>query len=265
MSSEKVKTTVKTPARIYSWPGSRDKTEKYYDWHPTKEDLMGESVPQSKLIDYLQGVLTWLYRQKACFIVANLNIYQDAANPMEYPLAPDLAFFRDMQPSAAELASVRSWKVYEPNRPIPTVVFEISSKDTWEDDLAKKPTAYGRMGVREYFAYDPSHPPYWRVSRKWPGIRLLGWRYNSAGEIEEIKPNDKGWLYSNELQHWLGSDGRWLRLYDANLRMALTGEEVAVQEREAREAAELLASQERQVKERLQAKLRELGFDPDNL
>lgn len=32
----------------------------YYDLHPTKEDLMGESVAQSTLIHYLISVLTYL-------------------------------------------------------------------------------------------------------------------------------------------------------------------------------------------------------------
>lgn len=253
MSIEKAKQPVrKLPAsvvRLAKAPG-----EKYYDWHPTREDLMGESVPQSDLIDYLRDVLTWLYHREDWFVASNLNVYLLAEAYKEYPITPDVALFKNIVVPEADRASLRSWKMYEPNRPTPTVVFEISSKDTWRDDLTTKPAAYQRMGVSEYFAYDPNQPPYWKVNRKWVGIRLRGWQYKD-GQMTELEAEPNGWIWSEQLAHWVVPAGRWLRLYDHNKKIALT----------RAEAAEQQADQERTAKERAWAILREHGIDPEKL
>jgi len=65
----------------------------YYDQHPTEEDLMGESVAQSRLITYLLQVLEWLYRVEGWFVVNDLNIYRSKQR-YEYPSAPDVAVFK---------------------------------------------------------------------------------------------------------------------------------------------------------------------------
>ncbi len=46
----------------------------YYDYHPTKEDLMAESPLQFDLRHYLVSLLRWLYREESWFITGNLNI-----------------------------------------------------------------------------------------------------------------------------------------------------------------------------------------------
>lgn len=40
----------------------------YYDYHPTEEDLMGETAWHSELIDYLKAVLLWLFHDQTCAI-----------------------------------------------------------------------------------------------------------------------------------------------------------------------------------------------------
>jgi hypothetical protein len=67
-----------------------DESFHYYDNHPTKDDLMGESAAQSHVILYLLNVLQWLYHAEMCFIVSNLNIYRERKRN-EYPIAPDVA------------------------------------------------------------------------------------------------------------------------------------------------------------------------------
>jgi hypothetical protein len=53
---------------------AENETFHYYDSHPTKEDLMGESAAQSQLIFYLLKVLEWLSQAERWFVVSNLNI-----------------------------------------------------------------------------------------------------------------------------------------------------------------------------------------------
>ena len=103
----------------------------YYDFHPTEEDLMGETSVHANLVHYLIEVLKWLFRGQICAIYENLNFYQ-TSNPKEYPLAPDIAVIKGVA-----FQSVRSWRVGT-SGPAPQVVFEIASEETWTNDLREK-------------------------------------------------------------------------------------------------------------------------------
>lgn len=50
----------------------------------------------------------------------------------------------------------RTWKVWEEGR-APDVVIELSSRQTWQEDFYEKPQIYARLGVREYFLFDPEY------------------------------------------------------------------------------------------------------------
>jgi len=251
------------------------KLEYYYDTHPTQEDLMGESTFQSELIHYLIEVLWWFYRAEKWFIVTNLNIYQ-TSNFRENPIVPDVAVFKGV---ILEQQGVKSWKMLLPNRPAPTVVFEICSEKSINDDLVEKPEKYGRLGVKEYFAYDPNE----QALRKKAGERLYGWRYTWNGDAAPIEPDEQGRMWSEELESWLVADGGYLRLYDHTGAMRLTKGEaeregrLAEYQRAERERMEKEAEYQRAERERMEkeaermekeaawAKLRELGIDPEKL
>src|SRR6266568_1611680 len=76
----------------------------YYDFHPTEEDLMGETSVHATLVHYLIEVLTWLLEGQTCAVYENLNFYQ-TPNPKEYPLAPDIAVIKGV-----DFQHVRSWR-----------------------------------------------------------------------------------------------------------------------------------------------------------
>ncbi len=214
----------------------------YYDLHPTKEDLMGGSAAQSTLIHYLLSVLTWLFRDRNCFIISNLNIYQRRRR-YEYPLTPDIAVFKGVTVPNPAAREFRSWRLYEPDRPPPQVVFEFSSEETWKADIEEKPARYAILGVHEYIAYDPNDPPYLPAETG----RLRVWRC-TGGQATEVRADEQGRIWSDELGCWCMPDGPLLRLVLADGRIAPTEAEA---ERAAREAA--------------WAKLRELGIDPQRL
>ena len=203
----------------------------YYDFHPTEEDLMGETSFHADLVNYLLDVLRWLFHEQLCAIYDNLNFYQ-TSNSQEYPLAPDIAII----PGIAH-RRVRSWRVGK-SGPAPQVVFEIASEETWHKDLDDKPLRYARMGVQEYFAYDPNEPPLSRSANR----RLFGWQLDRNGHsMREIQPRSDGSLWSPSLDSWLVPDGVMLRLHNRNGQLRLT-------------RAEALAE-----------KLRSLGIDPDQI
>ena len=219
----------------------------YYDFHPTEEDLMGETSVHAALIHYLMEVLTWLFRGQSCAIYENLNFYQ-TTNPMEYPLAPDIAVLKQV-----DFQHLRSWKVGQTGL-APQVVFEIASEETWKKDLDEKPLRYAQMGVEEYFAYDPNEPPL----RRRTAPRLYGWHLSPGTgkpQMQALPVGSQGRLWSAHLDSFLVPDGELLRLYDRQGHLRLTQAE---DEAEARRAetrrAEILAE-----------KLRSLGIDPDKL
>jgi Putative restriction endonuclease len=67
-----------------------------------------------------------------------------------------------------------SYKVWEEGNKVPGFVLEVTSKTTQEQDESEKPQKYQKMGVLEYFQYDPTgdylNPPL-------KGLRLIEGRY----------------------------------------------------------------------------------------
>jgi Uma2 family endonuclease len=245
----------------------------YYDFHPTEEDLMGETSVHAALVHYLIDVLTWLLQGQRCAVYENLNFYQ-TPNPKEYPLAPDIAVIKGV-----DFQHVRSWRVGRTG-PAPQVVFEIASEETWKKDLMEKPGRYAFMGVEEYFAYDPNELPLRREGAQ----RLFGWQLDRERRVmREMPVGPDGGLWSAHLESVLLPDGEHLRLYDRQGQLRLTQTEAQAKraeiettraqieakraEREARRA-EIEAKRAQREARRAQSmaeKLRSLGIDPDQL
>jgi Uma2 family endonuclease len=193
-------------------------------------------------------VLTVLYQSQIWFIASNLNIYM-TGKYKEAPIVPDLAVFKAVVLTRSQRLQLRSWKMWQTARPAPSVTFEISSDTTWRKDLEDKPAQYAKLGVTEYFAYDPNEPQEWVDKTK----RLRGWRYqvSAAGtdiDMIELSPNAQGWLWSEELDSWLVPDVEYLRLYTKDKTRRLTA-----------------AEKEHAALETLLAKLRAKNIDPDTL
>ncbi len=217
------------------------------------EEDLPESTPQSDLAHYLLEVLLWLYRVTGWFIGDNLAIVYESRKYV----APDMAVFKGVVLTPAQRKAQKSYRINLPERPPPQIVFEIGSKDTWQEDLGDKVERYRIIGVKEYFTYDPNTPQVWRERSR----RLRGWRYIN-GLTEELVADGRGWLWSEELESWVGSDDEYIRLYDRQGQRHLTEAEAG--QVEARQALQR-EQDERVAKEAAWAKLRELGIDPENL
>ena len=216
-----------------------------YDLYPTEEDLMGDNSIHLDLMLYLLQVLRWFFHGQRCSVYANLNFYL-TLDSGEYPLVPDVAVIKGV-----EYQDRQSWSIGITG-PAPQVVFEIASPKTWDKDLEEKPRRYARMGVQEYFAYDPNPD----IILKDNPQRLFGWRYNrSRGAMRAIPLHSDGRIGSMQLECFLGSEGKTLRLYDRYGNMLLTKEEAETKRAEA-EARRARA---------LAEKLRSLGIDPEQL
>jgi hypothetical protein len=101
-----------------------------------------------------------------------------------------------------------------------------SAERTWKEDVFKKFHVYEKLGVREYFIFDPT-------SDYMKGSPLVGFRLED-GEYVEMELNDDR-LHSDELGLDLVIVGGALRLFDSHIgKILLTPDE----EVEARMRAE---------------------------
>ena len=233
----------------------------YYPVYP--EDDMPEIQAQRDLAAHLIRLFENVYANEPCFITGNVQIVAHR-NMACGNIVPDVMVFLGLELTPQERFELQNWNMNEPNRPAPTVVFEIVSEATWRNDLAVKPEHYRRIGVPEYFGFDPL--AFWRLETR----RLRGWRYPiGTNEPIEIEADEQGRLWSEAVQSFLVADERRLRVYDRNMNERLTGRESDEYARRQADAERQKIETERQKAqeraERLAQKLRELNIDPDEV
>ena len=95
----------------------------------------------------------------------------------------------------------RSFLSWEENGAIPAVVFEMASEGTWRDDLDDKFDQYERLGVKEYFLFDPECV---HLVPQLQGYRLNGTAYRRLRQTELV----------SELGFGLRAEDTMLRLID---------------------------------------------------
>jgi Uma2 family endonuclease len=103
---------------------------------------------------------------------------------------------------------------------MPQVVIELSSRQTWRDDLQKKWQLYAELGVQEYFIFDPEYD--------YLDKPLIGYRLEEGSylEMEATEPR----LRSKVLGLELVDTGETLRLFDPQSNQFLPTAQEAAQE-----------------------------------
>jgi Uma2 family endonuclease len=136
------------------------------------------------------------------------------------------------------------WAVWNEDYHYPNVIIELLSPTTAEEDLTTKKRVYERVFCTpEYYCYDPDPRT------------LKGWRLSDKGRYRALRPNARGWLWSEELGLWLGTwqgeylrkPATYLRWYDADGHVAPTFTEAAraqADEAQARADAERARAEE---------------------
>lgn len=109
----------------------------------------------------------------------------------------------------------KSWVVWGENGQYPHVIVEILSDSTAKVDRTKKKELYQNIfRTSNYFWFDP-------VSLEFQGFRL------SKGTYELIQPNEKGYLWSDQLELYLGIYEGKLRYFTPEEELVLTPQELA--------------------------------------
>ena len=133
------------------------------------------------------------------YVSGNLFLYYVKGDPRAV-VAPDVFLVKGVPKK-----SRRVYKLWEEGRP-PSLVIELTSDSSRDEDLSKKKSCYERLGVEEYFLHDPYqdylNPPL-------QGFRLANGRY------QRIPPEADGSLRSLATGLLLRTEGKKLRLVDA--------------------------------------------------
>ena len=111
---------------------------------------MAENDAQRSAIMYGIGALTRHFKSRPdVYVSGDLLIYYQEGNP-RLSVAPDVFVV-----FGVEKRERPNYKLWEEGR-APAFVLEVASPSTWRDDLGWKRSLYARLGVREYWQYDPA-------------------------------------------------------------------------------------------------------------
>jgi Uma2 family endonuclease len=202
---------------------------------------MSDNTRQFHCIVMIQGGLDELFRDRDDVFVAGNNLWYPVENHPEIRTGPDVyVVFGRLKGDRG------SYKQWEEDNISPQVVFEVLSPGNRAGEMTRKFEFYERYGVEEYYLYDPDHG------------ELNGW-LREGPVLREI-PTMTGHVSRRLGVRFELAEGE-LQLYRPDGQRFLTYLELAAQRDEERQRAE----QERQLKEKYAAKLRELGVNPDQL
>jgi Uma2 family endonuclease len=207
-----------------------------------EEDLYpcSDGLPMGETPDHVQAIMLlyvalWDYfrpRRPDIYIAANMFWYFEEGIPSAN-VSPDVMVIPEI--GHAERLYFLGWKE---KRPAPAVVFEMASKSTWRENLGEKRRLYERLGVAEYFVFDPQAE---YVKPPLRGFRLKGTAY------EKVAAEPDGGMTSQELGLRLIPEGSMLRLVDAQTGDPVpTKDERIEQERQRAKLERKKAREERQ-------------------
>jgi len=126
----------------------RRRREVYYpdgDGKPMAESNLHVSI----IIQVREILRQWLRTAKNACVYANMLLYFREGNP-KVRVAPDVFVVLGVPFDVMQ----RSYKIWEEQQ-APQVIFEITSRKTQATDLGKKRFVYARLGVAEYYLFDP--------------------------------------------------------------------------------------------------------------
>jgi Uma2 family endonuclease len=207
----------------------------------TELDIPDELMPESDGVPVesqwhrdemilLIAILSWHFRGREDFYVGgNQCIYYSLQQVLNRDFqGPDFFYVKGVSRTPTR----ERWIVWREGGRYPNVIVELLSSSTAENDRTTKKDIYEQtFRTEDYFCYDP-----------YTGL-LEGWRLKD-GKYAPIAENERGWLWSEELQLWLGQwqcavlgyAGVWLRFFTPDGQLVLTAEEAQRQRAEGAEA-----------------------------
>jgi Uma2 family endonuclease len=180
---------------------------------------MGETdIHRDAMVRHIE-LLRHYYEGQQVYVSNDLLVYYEQGNPKKF-VVPDAFVVKGISPGQRRV--YKTWV----ERRVPDVAIETTSRKTKRKDTIEKPALYARLGIPEYFLFDPTEdyldPPL-------QGYRLVG------GAYEPIQPDEHGALTSQALGLKLQIENGKLTFYrlDNGQRLLTDGERAAAAEAEA--------------------------------
>jgi Uma2 family endonuclease len=219
--------------------------------YPSSDGLpMGETDWHIWALIQLREALEDFFAERPdIYVASDLFLYYEEGNPSACK-APDIMVVKGV--AKRWRRTFRTWV----ENAVPSVIVEIASKETWEADLDDKRKLYERLGVLEYFVFDPENC--------YLDPCLRGFRRKGKRHVPLVAAADGG-LLSKELGLRLLAEGPMVRLQDARTgqlvltrpeskeeaqRQAALEKQSAEQEKQRAEREKQRAEQEQAEKER---------------
>jgi Uma2 family endonuclease len=202
---------------------------------------MADNTKQFRWIVVIQQNLEWLFADNPNVFVAGDLLWYPVEGDNKTRVAPDVMVI--LGRPKGDRGSYRQWE--EDNIP-PQVAFEILSPGNTKAEMNRKLLFYDRFGVEEYYVYDPDRNELSGWLRQEGFLDIIESMTDWVSPQLQIKFN----LSTDELQIFRPDGQRFLSYVEIAQR--------AEDERQRAEEAEARAN-------RLAAKLREMGIDPDRV
>jgi Uma2 family endonuclease len=159
---------------------------------------MGESGWHFRSTSSFYSVVKEHLAHTDAYVAGNMFLYYEQGNP-QANRAPDCMVILGV--GNHERRSFKTWV----EGAVPSVIFEFASDETFDEDLHAKKDLYARLGVAEYFLFDPLGDC---LDPRLQGFRLEG------GTYVQLVPDADGGLISQVLGLRLIPMGILLRAID---------------------------------------------------
>lgn len=210
---------------------------------------MGETEHHKFAIMRITNILMRHFANQPVHVSGDLLLFYEEGNPKKF-IVPDVFTVK----TALKIRR-RNFKIWAEPSP-PNVVIEVTSEKTRKRDQIEKPAIYQRLGVREYFLFDPLN--------EYLDSPLIGYRLVD-GKYQRIPYDEPGGLMSEELGLLLRPEGE-LEFYLPNTRVRLLdSNEYAMQQERLAIQAKALVDQEQARADEEQARADEAQARADEV
>ena len=228
-------------------------------FYPETDGLpMADNTIQWDWMVKIVGELRTLFAGQEVFVAGNLFWYPVEGDPATV-VAPDALVVFGRPPG--DRPSYHQWRE---GGVAPQVVFEVLSPGNSDDEMADKLDFYDRHGVSEYYVIDPYRHEYEGYVRRRgrlmpvPTSRLSGFTSPALG-VRFAVGDGELLLLTPDGRPFQAREEREAELLAELLQAGFAADA----ERQRADSERLRANETEAVRQRLAAKLRELGIDPD--
>jgi Uma2 family endonuclease len=177
-----------------------------------------ESDLHRRQIDLLIRLLEYWYRDRPdIYISGNLTIYYNEQQLKSRDFrGPDVFIVLD-----TEKKDRKSWVIWNEGGKYPNVVIELLSSSTAKVDRTIKKELYQNVWrVPNYFWFDP-------YTLEFAGFHIVDGKYEAIAPKAFIKKSEQGYLWSDQLELYLGIHANQLRWFTSDGELIPTAEERA--------------------------------------